>query len=228
MAWPQQQQQRSHVPKFGNWENNINTTYTTCFEDARNNKLGVRMNPNDPEENPEAFPYANMANKRHNDNKIGTPESTSDRPRGAGHRRLKSDQKKSLTLNEGGGSNNNNSSSITPGHSRMKSTGSYSYSSSNKNHHRTPSVPKFGDWDATDPTSGEGFTFIFDKVKEEKQNPSPNFRPVPSQPSNYNTDGLGKKIKKKRREESDPILEVLHNYAGQFLSFFALVKKRYD
>ncbi|KAE8689683.1 hypothetical protein F3Y22_tig00110933pilonHSYRG00290 [Hibiscus syriacus] len=44
--------------------------------------------------------------------------------------------------------------------------GNYEYK-----HHRTTSVPKFGEWDETDPTSGEGFTVIFNKVKEEKHAP---------------------------------------------------------
>ncbi|PIA38131.1 hypothetical protein AQUCO_02800048v1 [Aquilegia coerulea] len=50
--------QRSHVPKFGNWENE-NVPYTAYFENARNEKdKGAKMiNPNDPEENPSAFAY---------------------------------------------------------------------------------------------------------------------------------------------------------------------------
>lgn len=51
MTWLQK---HSHVPKFGNWDND-NIPYTTFFENARKEKAGVRMNPNDPEENPEAF-----------------------------------------------------------------------------------------------------------------------------------------------------------------------------
>lgn len=48
-------QQRSHVPKFGNWEGD-NVPYTAYFENARKEKIGgVRINPNDPEQNPEAF-----------------------------------------------------------------------------------------------------------------------------------------------------------------------------
>lgn len=43
-------------------------------------------------------------------------------------------------------------------------------------HHRaTSSIPKFGAWDEADPRSGEGFTAIFAKVKEEKQIGSVNF-----------------------------------------------------
>lgn len=33
----------------------------------------------------------------------------------------------------------------------------------------SPAVPKFGDWDETDPASAEGYTQIFNKVREEKQ-----------------------------------------------------------
>lgn len=43
-------------------------------------------------------------------------------------------------------------------------------------HHRaTSSIPKFGAWDEADPRSGEGFTAIFEKVKEEKKIASTNF-----------------------------------------------------
>lgn len=48
-------QQRSHVPKFGNWDGD-NVPYTAYFENARKEKAGgIRINPNDPEQNPEAF-----------------------------------------------------------------------------------------------------------------------------------------------------------------------------
>lgn len=33
----------------------------------------------------------------------------------------------------------------------------------------SPAVPKFGDWDENDPASAEGYTQIFNKVREEKQ-----------------------------------------------------------
>lgn len=50
--------QGSHVPKFGNWDGE-NVPYTAYFENARksNSKGGKMINPNDPEENPEAFAY---------------------------------------------------------------------------------------------------------------------------------------------------------------------------
>lgn len=53
MAWSQQS---SHVPRFGSWDDD-NVPFTAYFENARREKSGVKMNPNDPEENPEAFVY---------------------------------------------------------------------------------------------------------------------------------------------------------------------------
>jgi len=45
-------QQRTHVPKFGNWESNDNVPYTAYFDKARKGRTGTKMiNPNDPEEN---------------------------------------------------------------------------------------------------------------------------------------------------------------------------------
>ncbi|KAE9592115.1 putative RIN4, pathogenic type III effector avirulence factor Avr cleavage [Lupinus albus] len=43
--------QRSHVPKFGNWESEDNVPYTVFFDKARKDRPGTKMiNPNDPEE----------------------------------------------------------------------------------------------------------------------------------------------------------------------------------
>ncbi|KAJ0988881.1 hypothetical protein J5N97_007237 [Dioscorea zingiberensis] len=47
--------QHAHVPKFGNWDNS-DVPYTQHFDDARRGRNAGRMiNPNDPQENPEAF-----------------------------------------------------------------------------------------------------------------------------------------------------------------------------
>lgn len=46
-------------------------------------------------------------------------------------------------------------------------------------------VPKFGDWDVNNPSSADGFTHIFNKVREERQGGpgqvpgTPNERPQP-------------------------------------------------
>lgn len=46
-------QQRSHVPKFGNWESGESVPYTAYFDKARKTRGGKIINPNDPEENPD-------------------------------------------------------------------------------------------------------------------------------------------------------------------------------
>ncbi|GFP85687.1 rpm1-interacting protein 4 [Phtheirospermum japonicum] len=39
-------------------------------------------------------------------------------------------------------------------------------------------VPKFGDWDESDPRSGEEYTIIFDKLREERRIEAAKFPPV--------------------------------------------------
>ncbi|KAJ6769610.1 hypothetical protein OIU79_020460 [Salix purpurea] len=56
-----------------------------------------------------------------------------------------------------------------------------------RQHQRAASIPKFGAWDETDPQSGEGFTVIFDRVKEEKQIAPSTFPSVPTRPVNHQT-----------------------------------------
>lgn len=51
----------------------------------------------------------------------------------------------------------------TPGRSRLRSV-----ARGNETPDRGASVPKFGEWDETDPSSADGFTHIFNKVKEER------------------------------------------------------------
>ncbi|XP_051127900.1 RPM1-interacting protein 4-like [Andrographis paniculata] len=52
---------------------------------------------------------------------------------------------------------------LTPGRSRLRSV-----TRGDDSPERGPAVPKFGDWDETDPSTGEGYTQIFNKVREEK------------------------------------------------------------
>ncbi|PWA91391.1 Pathogenic type III effector avirulence factor Avr cleavage site-containing protein [Artemisia annua] len=65
------QQQRSHIPKFGSWDAD-NVPYTTYFENARKDKgSGLMINPNDPEQNPEAFmAYGGGSDDVSNDNVV--------------------------------------------------------------------------------------------------------------------------------------------------------------
>ncbi|KAA8527913.1 hypothetical protein F0562_035218 [Nyssa sinensis] len=52
----------------------------------------------------------------------------------------------------------------TPGRSRLRSV-----NRGDETPDHSPAVPKFGDWDESDPASAEGFTHIFDRVREERQ-----------------------------------------------------------
>ncbi|XP_073136009.1 RPM1-interacting protein 4-like isoform X3 [Henckelia pumila] len=155
---------RPHVPKFGNWDGE-NVPYTACFENARKEKgiNGIRMNPNDPQQNPEAFDYANYSS---------APKKN------RFHKRNTSDQLKSGTFRNASSSASGSdktashdssvNSILKPKHGRRRSDLSQippaeDYSC------RSVAVPKFGEWDEKNPSSAEGFTVIFNKVKEEKQ-----------------------------------------------------------
>ncbi|XP_062086832.1 RPM1-interacting protein 4-like [Humulus lupulus] len=220
----------SHVPKFGNWEND-DVPYTAYFDNARKEKPGggghVRFNPNDPEENPEAFmgamnsvhhmPLESEAPNYHHhsyNSKHYTEKSSSDnsqlrRPAGdhdhhqgrqrsprvnvvSDHHKKKTTPSSSYSA-KGISDRSSSSASDIKGHGRHTSTGCSNKNNSIENHfsdhdhhhqhhHRTTSIPKFGAWDVNDPKSGEGFTFIFEKMKEEKTNPTakvPDIAPTP-------------------------------------------------
>ncbi|GJX53058.1 RPM1-interacting protein 4-like protein [Tanacetum coccineum] len=204
------QQQRSHIPKFGSWDAD-NVPYTTYFENARKDKgSGVMINPNDPEQNPEAFmAYGGGSDDVSNDNivndeknmKHGDKKSTTSidfNRKGSNsdfsnvQQNYKSDRRKSSKSRER--ISNFSPPSPSPGPNRPR----YGYNRAddipvrefffehNIPSHRSASVPMFGAWDEKDPKSGEGFTVIFQKVKEEKHIAATKFPPIPQQPS-YNS-----------------------------------------
>ncbi|XP_027338225.1 RPM1-interacting protein 4-like [Abrus precatorius] len=186
--------QRSHVPKFGNWDSD-NVPYTAYFENARREKGGMMMNPNDPMENPEAFDVdadevkaSSLDAHSHNETSLerGTRRRLPRRGRGSegsftpefADETNNFDQKKRRSITKGGSSISSFSSSI---HNRHKSTTTSSFNHLS-NHEATP-IPKFGAWDVTDPKSGEGYSAIFSKIKEERQT-------TPSQVSHTSTPPL--------------------------------------
>ncbi|XP_074581161.1 RPM1-interacting protein 4-like [Curcuma longa] len=181
------------IPKFGNWDGSF--PYSQCFDDARKGRSGREtINPHDPYDNPEAF-SANMslaqspatasyseatklkdevhirreANHRHEDQKTS-----------GNHRRMAS---------RGSGSSNYKGihSPLHPSHEMKNPHESWPSCSSsfasksarrsrmtgveddNKQIKKGSIVPKFGDWDVSNPSSADGFTVIFDKVRQEKQ-----------------------------------------------------------
>ncbi|CAK9173717.1 unnamed protein product [Ilex paraguariensis] len=52
----------------------------------------------------------------------------------------------------------------TPGRSRLRSV-----TCGDETPDRSPAIPKFGEWNESDPASVEGFTHIFNRVREERQ-----------------------------------------------------------
>lgn len=54
---------------------------------------------------------------------------------------------------------------VTPSRSRLRPV-----TKGDETPDHSPAVPKFGDWDETDPSSADQFTQVFEKVRDEKQN----------------------------------------------------------
>ena len=52
-----------------------------------------------------------------------------------------------------------------------------------------PTVPKFGDWDENDPKSAEGFTQVFELVRDEKHRKAPQTSNASSYPNGQNRRG---------------------------------------
>lgn len=222
--------QRSHVPKFGNWENEENVPYTAYFDKARKGRTGAKIiNPNDPEENPDVLSdYSSSAetsltkekadggkpvvqhggvrsaherqrSKEDNDlrqysnspahhNNVGRRVSNdlNQRLGGAGRGAIPVDNHRRPARQSAG---SEQSIERSPLHRQAKATGRDSPSWEGKSYegsHGTPgrsrlrprgdetpdhgaAVPKFGEWDETNPASADGFTHIFNKVREERQ-----------------------------------------------------------
>ncbi|KAL2495554.1 RPM1-interacting protein 4-like [Forsythia ovata] len=185
--------ERSHVPKFGNWEGD-NVPYTAYFENARIEKVGgMRINPNDPQENPDAFNFG-----------LSVPAcvcNSPDKPVAAEkyqQGQQKSSSHKSIASESGSDRSTSDNALVQPHHQRRRSDRN---SSSTENHispspgsnklnyvdnfsQRSVSVPKFGEWNNKDPRAGEGFTVIFNKVKEGKQIAAAKLPSVPVQTAN--------------------------------------------
>ena len=76
---------------------------------------------------------------------------------------------------------------------------------------RGSAVPKFGEWDEKDPSTGEGFTDIFNKVREEKQSGN---APVITSDTGYSRSNQGHKY-----ESSVSPLQTYWHAAGLNYSF---------
>ncbi|XP_039021619.1 RPM1-interacting protein 4-like [Hibiscus syriacus] len=206
--------ERSHVPKFGNWDGDENVPYTAYFDKARQGRTGGKIvNPNDPQENPDlhrdyvAPTRAPTASKTKSelDEPVGRRPARRSREEGADsparqdnvNRKASGDTTPSRYGRESPkprvGSENSIDRSPLHHHARAAGRGNTaspawegknSYDSS----HGTPTrsrmrpstrgdespdegaaVPKFGDWDENNPASADGYTHIFNKVREERK-----------------------------------------------------------
>ncbi|KAK8997559.1 hypothetical protein V6N11_012115 [Hibiscus sabdariffa] len=216
--------QRSHVPKFGNWEGEEDVPYTAYFDKARKGRTGGKIvNPNDPQENPDLHPdhVAPTASKT----KVELDEPVGHGPARRGHERGRSREEGDLkqyadsparhdNVNRRSSGDNTpsrygreapkqatkprvgseNSIDKSPLHHHARAVGRGSMASpawegknSYDSSHGTPTrsrmrpstrgddspdegaaVPKFGDWDENNPASADGYTHIFNKVREER------------------------------------------------------------
>uniref|UniRef100_A0A7N0UHR6 RIN4 pathogenic type III effector avirulence factor Avr cleavage site domain-containing protein n=1 Tax=Kalanchoe fedtschenkoi TaxID=63787 RepID=A0A7N0UHR6_KALFE len=216
---------RPTVPQFGKWEAESNVPYTVYFEKARQGRGAKMVNPNDPQENPEAFgsrvPGASPARARTEQDEPVKRGPTDERKTSREDHDLKqanagrksdgpgpyqgggTGDKKPTPRTSLGSEHSIDRSPLHP-HYQPKITGRGSGSpawegKSSSNGHGTPgrsrlrgrdddldrgaAVPKFGAWDEADPASADGFTHIFNKVREEKHTGTPN---ITTETHNYN------------------------------------------
>nr|XP_043627203.1 RPM1-interacting protein 4-like [Erigeron canadensis] len=185
------QQQRSHIPKFGSWDAD-NVPYTAYFENARKDKgTGVMINPNDPEQNPEAFmTYASGNEDESNDNIAYAEKNMKSGTRNSVDLRSKDFSNKQQNYKAGPDKTSNSRERISnfspPSPAPVPNRPKYGYNAADDiTAHRSASVPMFGAWDEKDPKSADGFTVIFQKVKEEKHIAATKFPPIPKQ-ATYN------------------------------------------
>ncbi|KAJ6801454.1 RPM1-interacting protein 4-like [Iris pallida] len=195
----------ARVPKFGNWESGDDVPYTQYFDNARKGKTaGKLINPNDPQENPVSFSqdmpvqpatfrtYELEAAGPKNDDvhryrDRDYPSDPNRRARKSGGSDSSFDQSPLHPAYQAKGRSRvgANSPSLekkgasegapnTPGRARGKNGGR-----GGEIPGRGPEVPKFGEWDESDPASADDFSHIFNKVREERQVVSVG---VPSEP----------------------------------------------
>ncbi|XP_009765791.1 RPM1-interacting protein 4-like isoform X2 [Nicotiana tabacum] len=188
---------RPNVPKFGNWESEDNTPYTVFFDNARKTRGGKMINPNDPQENPDMFPYSAPKTQRDEQKRRVSKEHGDIQQRNGAGRGSNSGRPARQTA---GSDHNIAKSPIHPNSQQAKISGRVAASpvwegknSYDSSHGTTPGrsfesaratpgrhqmkkespdrgavVPKFGEWDENDPQSAENYSEVFNKVRNER------------------------------------------------------------
>ncbi|XP_023641759.1 RPM1-interacting protein 4 [Capsella rubella] len=194
---------RSNVPKFGNWEAEENVPYTAYFDKARKTRApgGKIMNPNDPEYNSDSQSQAPPPS-RTKPEQVDTVRRSRDHTRSREESELKQfgdaggSSNEAANKKQGRSSQNNSYDNKSPLHKNSyDGTGRTRPKPANLRADESPEkvtvVPKFGDWDENNPSSADGYTHIFNKVREERSsgpNASGSSRtpthPVPRNPNN--------------------------------------------
>lgn len=179
----------NHVPKFGNWETEEHVPYSLYFDEARKRRNAAKINPNDTHENQNTI-SDNLASIKTSTFETETKSGAQD-GREDGDLRRPSESpwyhhpvnievainslvhrpgRKMTTRQQNAGFDSRiGRSPISPW--RNYSTGcsqrrSVTQGAETTDH--TAAVPEFGDWDEPDPTSADGYTYIFNQVREER------------------------------------------------------------
>ncbi|KAH9649754.1 RPM1-interacting protein 4 [Citrus sinensis] len=179
----------NHVPKFGNWETEEHVPYSLYFDEARKRRNAAKINPNDTHENQNTI-SDNLASIKtstfETETKSGAQNGREDgdlrRPTESPwyHHTVNIEVainslvhrpgRKMTTRQQNAGFDSRiGRSPISPW--RNYSTGcsqrrSVTQGAETTDH--TAPVPEFGDWDEPDPTSADGYTYIFNQVREER------------------------------------------------------------
>ncbi|KAF8046671.1 hypothetical protein N665_3529s0001 [Sinapis alba] len=183
--------ERSNVPKFGNWEDEEDVPYTDYFENANRARApgGSVVNPTDPEyysySQSQAPPSRTKPDEveplRRSCEKMRRPvESELKQIGDAGGPSKEADNKRQ------GRPFQNNSIDKSTLHKNAYDGAGRSKSKPNLRAVESPEkvtvVPKFGDWDENNPASADGYTHIFNKVREERSSNVSGSSGTPSHP----------------------------------------------
>lgn len=182
---------QSQVPKVGTWGSAENVSNTAHVHSARNGKKGNKINQNDPQEtvevevkhdvnrltssplhyvNEEQRTTSNLTHHQYGDTptKVGYDRSIEQsplHPQSQARIGRKGSAVSSPSWNRKGTSEGSHGTApSTPGRSRLRSV-----TRGDETPDESPAVPKFGDWDDTDPAAAEGYSGIFTRVREERQ-----------------------------------------------------------
>uniref|UniRef100_A0A1J3K5E2 RPM1-interacting protein 4 n=1 Tax=Noccaea caerulescens TaxID=107243 RepID=A0A1J3K5E2_NOCCA len=175
---------RSNVPKFGNWEGEENVPYTAYFDKARKVRApgGRTLNPNDPEYYSDSQSQAPPPPSR------TKPEQ--EHPVRRSREQMRSREESELKqFGDGGGGGGSSNEAGNRRQGRSSQNNSYDNKSplhknsydgtgrskpkpnlrgADESPEKVTVVPKFGDWDENNPSSADGYTHIFNKVREER------------------------------------------------------------